>query len=133
MTGTKRLAAATLMFVITLLFAGVFYPDTFLMSLADTSPFFTILRAVIIILLIGLLVTNPPRSQAVRVGLAAWGLMVATLAIEMLLSYRAYLLDVIVLLEVAIICGLEALESRRIFIPVREQRSPARKVRVLST
>lgn len=60
-----------------LFICGIFFPDSPIMWLADTSPLFAALRAVLIVVLVGLLVTTPPRNVYFRtlVGMATLGVM----------------------------------------------------------
>jgi hypothetical protein len=130
MSSGKTLVIATLLFV-SLLFAGsIYFPDTLFMSLADTSPTYLFLRGAIIVLLISILVTKPPRSLKLRAMIGAWSFLLAIQSIESLFSYELRLMDSLVFMEVAIILGIEALETRQ--IPVTKKHTPARRIPVVS-
>lgn len=130
MTSGKTLVISTLLFVLLLLAGSIYFPDTFLMSLADTSPTYLFLRAAIVVLLISILVTKPPRSLMLRGMIGSWSFLLAVQAIEALFSYELRLLDGLVFLEVAIILAIEALETRQ--IPVTKKHTPARRIPVVS-
>lgn len=130
MNSGKTLVTLTLLFVISLFTGSLYFPDTFMMSLADTSTTYQFLRGAIIVLLISLIITTPPRSLMLRGIIGSWSLVLAVLAIEALFSYQVRLLDGLVFLEVAIILALEALEAKQ--IPVSKKPSPARRIPVVS-
>ncbi|MEO5499681.1 MAG: hypothetical protein ABIR46_04235 [Candidatus Saccharimonadales bacterium] len=126
----KFLIAATLVFVSALLIGGIYYPGSFAMILADTKMTFTVLRAVVCILLIGLLLTNPPRSIVLRSIVGAGSVFLLIMISYLLLNFQMYLLDAIVFLEVTIIFGIEALESRKTVMPIREKHTGVHKIPV---
>ena len=126
----KFLIAVTLMFVSALLIGGMYYPNSFAMIMADTSTMFTALRAVICVLLFGLLVTNPPRSLALRTSVGVGSLFLLGITVYQLMNFQMFILDAIVFVEVAIIFAIEAFESRRVSIPVREKRSTIQRIPV---
>lgn len=109
---SKLMIGLTLVLVGILLIGGIYYPGSLMMAFAGTSTAYLVLRIVIMALLIGLLVTNPPRSRLFRTMLAVWAVALAVLAGQLLLSYQIFLLDAIVYIEVAIIFGTEALEAK---------------------
>lgn len=126
----KFLIATTLVFVSALLIGGMYYPDSFAMNLADTTTTFTVLRAVICLMLIGLLFTNPPRSLALRSIVGVGSVFLFVMNAYLVTNFQVFLLDAVVFLEVAIIFGIEALESRRTAIPVRKKPSAIHKIPV---
>lgn len=129
MTGTRLLIGSTLLLVVGLLVGSIMYPTTTAMSLADTSPLFTAIRSSIVVLLVWLLLTKPPRSYALRIGVGAWALALATLTVVLLFSYQIRVFDAIIFLEVAVIFAVEALESR-ISIPVDKKPSQRHRIPV---
>lgn len=128
----KFLITTTLVFVSALFIGGVYYPESFAMILADTTMSFAILRAILCILLIILLVTNPPRSLAIRTAVGTSALFLVVVTLQLLLNFQMHLLDAVVFMQVAIIFGIEALETRNTPIPVREKRTAIHKTRVLT-
>jgi hypothetical protein len=132
MTGYKLLIGATLLLVAGLIVGSIFSPDSLMVSLAGTDMTSSMLRIGVGVLLLVLLFTNPPRSYALRSVLGAGAIVLAIVSVQMLLSYRLYLLDAIVFLEVAILFGIEALEVRSRSIPVRHKETKAHKIPVLS-
>lgn len=110
-TSTSRLLIGlTLVLVGVLLIGGLYYPGTLLMGFAGTTAAYALIRGAIILLLLGLLVTQPPRSRLFRVMLGTWAVALAVLAGQLLLTYQIFLLDAIMFIEIAIIFGVEALE-----------------------
>lgn len=126
----KTLIVATLLLVMLLFIGGIYYPNTLEMSFANTTASYTVLRAVIIFLLISILVTNPPRSRALRAVIGVWSLLLASVAVQIFHGYEIHLLDAIVFMQVAIILAIEALEKTE--IPVTKKPSLPRKIPVIS-
>lgn len=133
MLAHKSLIGLLLILVIALLIGGIYYPGSFMMSLAGTDTLYSLIRGAIVVLLIGLLVTNPPRSYVLRAIIGVWSVLLAATSVQLLYSYRVNILDAIVFIEIAIIFAIEALETRRRTIPVSKKHSPARKIHVLSS
>lgn len=129
----KFLIATTFMFVTALLVGGLYYQDSFAMNLADTSLNFAVLRAILGVLLIGLLVTNPPRSLPLRSIVGFTSILLVVMSVYLVMNFQMFLLDAVMFLQVAIIFGIEALETRRTVIPVREKRSAVQKIPVYTT
>ena len=128
MTGNKPLIASVLIFVLALIYGGIYQSSTFLMSLADTSLPYMVLRGGVAVLLVILLLSKPPRSYLVRMTVGIASVVLAALSIGMLYSYEVRVFDAVVFLEVAIIFALEALEVRTIH--VKEKYLPPRKITV---
>ena len=99
---------------------------------ADTSQFFSFVRVASITMLAILLFTNPPRALGVRWSLGLWSIGVAVTAIYMFASYQLLILDAVLLFEVAILCGIEALETKR-NIPISKKYVSPKRIKVLST
>lgn len=132
MTGTKWLIASTLVVVMALMAGGVYYPDALVMSMADTSLYFTLIRGVIVVLLLSLLLTKPPRSQALRLVIGLWSALLATVSLQGFIDYRIQLFDALIFLEVAVIFAVEALETR-VTIPVSKKPSQRHRIPVATT
>ncbi|HAC56441.1 TPA: hypothetical protein DCF80_02980 [Candidatus Saccharibacteria bacterium] len=132
MTGTKLLISWTLLLVIALLLGSVYFPDTLLMSLTDTSPSYTIIRIVVALLLLSLLITKPPRSKLLRAVIGGWSVILAVVSVQSLFNYQLRFFDALVFLEIAIIFAIEALETR-VTIPVDKKPSQQYKIPVATT
>jgi len=132
MTNTKLLIGSTLLLVIALLLGAVYYPDTLIMSLTDTSLSYTIIRIIVALLLLSLLITKPPRSYALRAVIGGWSMILAYVSFTSLFSYQLRLFDALVFLEIAIIFAIEALETR-VTIPVDKRPSEQYKIPVATT
>lgn len=126
---SKMLIGWTLVFVSVLLIGGLYYPQSLLMAFAGTGTAYLVVRVAVMLLLIGLLVTNPPRSHLFRTMLGVWAVALSVLAAQLLLTYQLHLLDAIVFIEVAIIFGVEALEMSKAGKPVT-RKIPVRKISV---
>lgn len=130
MTGSKLLIGSVLLFVVALIMGSVYYTDTTVMSMADTSMAFTSLRVAVAGLLAVLLVTRPPRSYGIRVIMGTLAAALGALSVGLLFSYEMRLLDALVFLEVAIIFAVEALEVRT--IRVKDRNQPPKRIAVRS-
>ncbi|MDB5168342.1 MAG: hypothetical protein JWO55_600 [Candidatus Saccharibacteria bacterium] len=110
--GVKRLLIViTTLLVCAMLFSGLYQPDTPLMWLASTSIYYAYMRAALIVVLVTLLVTSPPRSGYFRLFLAAFASALAISAIHLSYWYAISLLDAVIFIEVAIIFMIESLEA----------------------
>lgn len=126
---SKVLIGWTLVFIAALLLTGLYYPQSLLMAFAGSGTAYIIIRAVIMVLLIGLLVTHPPRSLLFRTMLGVWAVALSVLVGQLLLSYQIHILDAVVFIEVAIIFAIEALEMSKVGKPVA-RKIPVRKISV---
>lgn len=86
------------------------FPTSLLMWFASTSGFYVVARALLMVLLLGVLLSAPPRKVWMRMvmgivalGLAGWGIGLA-------MTDSMHILDMIVFLEAGIAMGIEALE-----------------------
>ncbi len=129
----KFLIATTLVLVSALLIGGFYYPNSLVMYLVDTSPILTGLKIAVAVLLFSLLVTNPPRSRALRTTVGGTSVFLFIMTAYLMLTFQMFVLDAVVFLQVAILFGIEALETRRIVIPVREKRTAVHKVPVYTS
>lgn len=127
----RFLIAATLLLVAAMSLGAVVYSDTFLSQLVDTSAAYQVIRLGVVVLLIGLLVTYAPRSAVFRLTLGVWALALATTALQLLFTYQMNFLDAVVFTELAIIFGIEALETRS--IPIKKPHIPARRIPVTTS
>lgn len=110
--GVKRLLTIMTTFLVgAMLFDGLYHPDAPLMWLASVAPNYAYMRAALIIVLIMLLLTNPPRSQHFRTFLAGFSCALFIGTLVLVSSYTVGLLDAVIFIEVAIIFMIEALEA----------------------
>ncbi len=93
-----------------LIAGSVFIPTSFVMVLASTSLVANIARVIVIGLMIALIVTNPPRSQAFRAVLAAASFGFGYYALMHTLSGTIQLADSVLYLQAAVAFAIEALE-----------------------
>lgn len=127
----RLLITATLVLVAAMSLGAAGYADTLLSQLIDTSAAYQAIRAGVGVLLVSLLITHAPRSAVFRVALGVWALALAVTAFQLLLTYQMNFLDAVVFTELAIIFGIEALETRS--IPIKKPRIPARRIPVTSS
>lgn len=105
------LIIATACLVSAMLFDGLYQKDSPLMWLASTEANYAYMRAALVIVLLILFVSSPPRSLYFRqfLGLFAAALFGSTIWLSA--TYTINLLDAVVFTEVAIIFMIEALEA----------------------
>lgn len=107
---SKLLVGSTILMVVALVVGSVVYPNSLVMNFAGKTESYDFLRGGLVVLLIGLLVTNPPRSVLLRSVLATGSVLLVATSVHLLLTYQINILDVIVFMQIAIIFGIEALE-----------------------
>src|SRR5579884_529557 len=93
-----------------LLTFGIISPDSPVMWLASTSGGYEIIRAVFMVLLLGLLVTNPPRNVYFRALVGTASLLLASWCLSATYDNGMKLVDTLSLLQAAIGAGIAALE-----------------------
>jgi hypothetical protein len=105
------LIIATAFLVSVMLFDGLYQKDSPLMWLASAEPNYAYMRAALVVVLLTLLVSSPPRSLYFRqfLGLFAAALFGSTIWLSA--TYTINLLDAVIFTEVAIIFMIEALEA----------------------
>jgi len=117
----KVLIVATILFTTALMVCGTFYPNNPLMWLAGTTMPFEATRAVLVVLLLVLLFSHPPRALYVRYTIGAVSLMLFVGVAVLVENFQINLIDMIDLLEIAVIFAIEALESPREVMPVAKK------------
>ena len=122
-TAKQSLAFASLLMVAVLLAGGVWYPDSFLMSFADTGIVHSVLRGLVIIGLAVIVVSRPPRSERVRLLLGTLSSIILAGACASMVDYHVGLLDAVVYLLVSIVLALEALEPQPASVAFSRARS----------
>lgn len=127
---SKLLIGLTLGLVVVLIIGGLWFPASLMMAFAGSTVVYTALRIVMVVLLVALLFTKPPRSKLFRTMLATWSFALAVLATQLLMTYQLHLLDAIVFLEVAIIFGVEALEMNVSSVAAASKKRVAKKIPV---
>jgi hypothetical protein len=108
----KTVYAGTSLIALALLAGSFFIPSSFVMVLASTSLVANVARIVVVLLMIGLIVTNPPRSRGFRATLAAASVGFLYYALAHALSGTIQIADSVLYLVAAISFAIEALESR---------------------
>ena len=114
MTVNRFLIGATTGVVAAIIVASIFFEASPLLWFVDTSPVYMFLRFVMVLLLVGLLVTNPPRSVLLRSSMGVFAAILMAVVIDGVMAYKVNLLDVVMFTEVAIILGIEALEKPKV-------------------
>lgn len=107
---SKLLIFVTITTTVLLLVGGIYYPDNPMIWLASTSQDFAIIRSIIIVALIGLLFTNPPRKVVFRSALGVLSLALVMITTIQVNNYSIYVLDAFTFLQAAIIFALAAIE-----------------------
>lgn len=119
------LIAANLLIAAALLAGGIWMTDSFYMSFADTGTMHTVLRAVVVVGLMIILFSRPPRSAPVRMVLGALSSVILIGACASMIDYHVGPLDAVLYLQVSIILALEAIESQTAPIAFESARSSA--------
>jgi hypothetical protein len=107
----KLLILGTAVLTTALLINGLFYPESPLMWLASHSVAYSIVRAALLVILVALLLSNPPRAMLFRLFLAACAASLGIATIALLMTFEMNIIDAIVFMEIGIIFAIEALES----------------------
>ena len=94
--------------------------SSFAVSVSGVDPFFNAflaggvltnaLRVGILVLLVTLLFTNPPRSYRLRMLSGVTSLIMLSMSMMQLMAFNTYIVDAVIYLELAIIFAIEALE-----------------------
>ena len=106
----KLILALSLLGLVILLVFGVADPNSPVVWLASTSSVFAWLRAGMIAILFGLMVTDPPRNVYYRVFVGAISMVLAIWTLDATYNNGMKLLDTFSILEFSICAGLTALE-----------------------
>lgn len=94
--------------------------------LIDSHPLMTAFQAVIILMLITLLFTHPPRPKIFRMVTAMGGLVLFFIAQSALFNYQINLLEWLVYTETAFILCIEALEVKSTYVAAPLKSSSSR-------
>lgn len=108
---SKLLLILSLIGLFILLTFGLIAPDSPVVWMASTSVNFAILRIIMIAILLGLLLTNPPRNIYFRMFVSVFSVILVSWGLSATYDNQMKLLDSMSLLEVAISAGLIALEQ----------------------
>lgn len=106
----QRLILGTILAVSTLLFLGVYAPNSAPMLLASSSEEFTFVRLGLIAILVSLLIYHPPRKAEFRIGLIAISVLLASVSFTLMGSYSLQLFDGLMFMEVSLLLLIEAAE-----------------------
>lgn len=107
----KAVYAGGALIAVALILGSMLIPGSFVMTLASTSTLMNVMRFVIIALMIGLIVTNPPRSRKFRAILAITSVTLLYMAAARALSGTIQVADSVLFLQAGISFAIEALES----------------------
>ena len=108
-----------------LLIFGIFAPNSPVMWLAATSVEYALIRVVLIAVLIGLLVTNPPRNILFRIVAGTIAMGVSGWALSETYQNHMGLLDTLAFLLVSVSTGLAILEPRHTAQRIKVQHPPS--------
>lgn len=119
----KMIYSGSIVVASALIAGSLLMPDNAGMWLASTSLAMNIMRGVIIGLMVGLLVTNPPRRREFRLLLGAVSLSFMMWAFGHLWYGSTMVIDSLLFLEAAVSFGLAALEGQPFTVPATERLS----------
>lgn len=118
----KRFLTLTTIAILTvLLLLGIYAPMSYPMLFAATTEDYTIIRAGLIMVLLSLLVYEPPREPTFRVALAVVATLLMFSASSIVVNYEIKLFDAMILLETAILLYIEAAELNVAKVPATNQ------------
>jgi hypothetical protein len=106
----KLLIVGSTIMAAILLVGGLYFPNEFIMWMASTSLTFAVTRGVIILALLGLLFTHPPRKVWFRMLLSILAVSQISWALAEINSGSIHILDAMLLLNTGIIFAIAALE-----------------------
>ena len=84
--------------------------DSFFL-LCSSAPAFQGMRLAIVVMLLSLLFTNPPRSRSFRAVLGVFAAVVFTGSLTLMFRYQIGFIDALLFVETAIIVAIAALET----------------------
>ncbi len=109
---SRVLIFSTILMTTALLVGAIFFPTNPIMWLGSTSADFVTVRAILIVLLIILLFTDPPRNILLRVVLGLSSIALLSWVSLEIYTYSILVLDVGIFMLAGIILAIEALEPR---------------------
>lgn len=118
----KLLIGPTLLIVVGLMVGSAYFAGDPFMWFASTEPMYQYIRLALVLILVSLLITDPPRSLWFRSLLAVCALTIVALTLYGVQIYEINLVDAVVFIEVALIFAIETLElpmKRLAFSPRR--------------
>jgi len=124
---SKLVLFLSLLGVAILLTFGIADPSSPVVWLASTSHNFVYLRVGMIITLLALLVTNPPRNVYLRTVVGAAALIMVSWSLSATYNNQMKFLDTLSILEVSISAGLVVLERNYEEVVEKVQKSAAKK------
>ena len=125
---TKSVYWGSLLIIAALVAGSLWMPNSFVMTFVSTSTTMVVARLVLAAMMVALIVTNPPRSHALRATLAVASAFFAAWAIQYSLSGTIALADAVLFLHASISFALAALESGGRKILVEDQDSDSHEV-----
>lgn len=106
----KGVFIGSLLSTIFLVIGTYAFPTDPLMWLAGISVGYTILRAILVLALLAVLFTEPPRRLYMRIIMGSAALMLIGTAVVLSSGNSMHILDIILFMEVGIALAIEALE-----------------------
>jgi hypothetical protein len=104
----------SLLIAVTLIVGSFYFPQSFIMSFVSSSAAMIAARTILAALMIGLIVTNPPRSKAFRTMLGAASAGLFMLAVGDIFSGTIQIADSILFLHAALSFAIASLETRQV-------------------
>jgi hypothetical protein len=109
---SKFTYVGSFLIAVTLILGSVYFPQSFIMSFVATSSAMIVARGVLALLMIGMIITNPPRSKMFRTILAAASVGMLGWSIGYFSSGTIQLADSILFFHAALSFALAALETK---------------------
>jgi hypothetical protein len=106
----RTLYGATLVIALLLIAGSQFIPNSMFMWFASTSLWMDLVRGLIGLLMLGLLITSPPRKLVFRWALGLMGVLASGVAVGLFLDNSIHALDILLCIQAAVAFGVAALE-----------------------
>ena len=107
----KTLTAGAIVMIAVLLVGSCLFPASPIMWLASTSIVDTGIRIALVLMLVGLYFTDPPRHLVFRYVLGCAAALLGLFTLTSFYNNQIQLLDMLVYLEASVLFALAALES----------------------
>lgn len=106
----RLIFGSSLTCVVFLLVGSYLFPDNTIMWFAGTSLGYTLFRLVMVIALVAVLITNPPRTMYMRLAMGALSLSLLFSGVVLLYSDVVHVLDMLLFVLLGVTFAIEALE-----------------------
>ena len=107
---TRSVYWGSVLITLTLILGSILVPNSFIMTFVSTESAIVAMRFVLAVLMIALIVTNPPRTHTLRALLGGASFLFLTWAINYALSGTIAIADAVLFLHASISFAIAAIE-----------------------